>query len=685
MPNPSEDTLVAPDTDTTMSDMKRPSLSILQTWPSKSPSISGSLTTSQAGSTYGVPQLPPASSGTFESRFNQPQQPDSEAALMEHISSMRASHEAHLSSLKEAHEKEIDSHTSYISFLEKRRGMPQLQPQTSKQHLTIDTSHAPLSGSELLSADTSATTLRSFDSLEHQKRASQEAMAEAEALRRKLSLCRKAVAESKEVRRERDHLRDAAERSDRRIIQLKDIVRKAKDHEKTLKNAVTDLEARLVAANNERTDVLEGFHEACVKVQKLTQRERALALDVEDLRSRLFYTSGRHASDTKLALPERNTSLRPKHTRTTSDVRGLATGNDPMLEQLRELKRLVSTQETKIRQMEQQNSENSSNGSSHVDQKVETKPDRSGRLAALEAPVAELQQKLAAAQADCERYNSLLYNELRRQSRQAAQRLHATTPKVEADAFAEAAEIVRSTLKSTVVATEDADSESAAVHLERELEHCIKEIVLYKLDIKGYKKDLRKAQAQIEGLQAASIQRPPTPDRESAPSVKSDASSDRRQQVPHLGESQGKHTTTSGLGILLPPQTPTRTVAAATSAALLSTTPPMPSGVTSPSRPKTPLGAHKKLPKPPSRTPSPLPGLTPSSSRLQRGETLRSLSESIISSYAKRGTPEQGSGLTPPSRERNSDSLKSVGATPSVGPPMSKFVANPFKAAAKAV
>lgn len=143
---------------------------------------------------------------------------------------MRSAHGAHLGSLKDAHEREIESHRSYISFLEKRRGIQQVQAWSSKQVLTIDTSHSTPKGAELTSADASATTLQSWgSSLESQKRTSQEATAENEALKRKLSLCRKAVAESGDVRRERDQLRDAAERSDRRIVQLKDTVRKAKD------------------------------------------------------------------------------------------------------------------------------------------------------------------------------------------------------------------------------------------------------------------------------------------------------------------------------------------------------------------------------------------------------------------------------------------------------------------------
>lgn len=169
----------------------------------------------------------------------------------------------------------------------------------------------------------------------------------------------------------------------------------------------------------------------------------------------------------------------------------------------------------------------------------------------------------------------------------------------------------------------------------------------------GYRKDLKKANAEIENLRAMGIQPPPTPDRDSFSSTRSQRSEKTAVTSPYP-TAQATTLKDPGLGITLPhpPKTPTKppapstlTIAAATSAALSS--PPLSSP---PPRTKTPLNAHKKLPKPPSssRTPSPM---LPASSSLgtkpkwpeqdvRRTETLRSLSESIISSYAKRSTPD---------------------------------------------
>ena len=175
------------------------------------------------------------------------------------------------------------------------------------------------------------------------------------------------------------------------------------------------------------------------------------------------------------------------------------------------------------------------------------------------------------------------------------------------------------------------------------------------------------------------LHRPPTPDGESANSGKSAPSPRMPRSVPvsspnPLAEVVG--TPDSGLGISLPGShhTPTRTVAAATTSALLSPTPaPKSTVASSPAlRPKSPLGTHKKLPKPPpSPYERPLPATPPPPSiKLHRNETLRSLSESIISSYTKRPPVEEGVYTTPLSRERSSAPLQSLGSPMA---PVSKF------------
>ncbi|KAF2768568.1 hypothetical protein EJ03DRAFT_352104 [Teratosphaeria nubilosa] len=524
---------------------------------------------------------------------------DHEAGLLNQIASMRARHEAHLNSLKEAHERELESHLSYISLLEKRTANPLAAPAPLQRQLTLDTSRGAPRAMEAPSADASATTIQSSEvSFTNQKRSSEGAIAETEALKRKLSLSQ-------------DH------RNERRILQLKDIVRKTKDQEKTLKNTVADLEARLVAANNERTDVLEGFYEACEAVKRSVKREAAMRAQIEELHSRLFYNAGRHASDTLLALPSSSPSRRQGHGRTVSDVGTIAGGRQSDLKHFMELRRQINERDAKIGTLEQQISQNRSamtQGNRHSND--------------YEKRLKELQQKLEKAEADCEQYNALLHSELRRQNRSASQSI----PYLNSEAAEEANAKLQS-VKAESDATGAADD-----FLERELQHCLNEIVLYKLDIRGYKKDLKRARAQIEMLHTATVKALPTPDRDSTSSVKSNKSAQRHRSK---SSSTSNPDPTSGLGINISSRatTPTIELSSATTNALMTATPTIPPTIRSPSaRPKTHLSSHKKLPPPPPQTPSPLlpaqasPPQTSSVVRLNRGETLRSISDSIISS-----------------------------------------------------
>ncbi|KAK0860053.1 hypothetical protein LTR91_011146 [Friedmanniomyces endolithicus] len=618
-------TIGAPTTESLRMAAKRPSVSVLQRWPQHSSDAGSEFTTSHIGnftvleSQFLADDHPP-----YTSR----QQLDVEAVLLEQITRVRSSHEAHLASLHDAHQIELDSHRMYIAFLEQRQYPTQASSEPKKSHLTLDTSHTASKSGEAHSANVSATTYRSCESPESQKRASLEAAAETEGLKRKLSLAMKAQTESGEVRRERDRLRLEVERSSRRIMQLKEIIRKSKDQEKCLKNAVSDLECRLVAANNERTDVLEGLHEASGQMQELAELKLVLEQEVEDLRSRVSFAIGRHASGTALASPESNLVRRPKHCRTKSDVVGPAIGNDST-RLVAELRRVVAVRDSRIQQLE--NNLRPTKGDALV---TTADADRvtNSHVSELEALLDDHKTMLRAAREDRDRYNSLLHHEIRRHSRTATQTASAVaTPKMD--------EATKGTQKAHSIPLPIADGDPATITTvqEREIKNFMEEIILYKLDIHGLKKDLKRAHAQLTELKATSAERPPTPDRESASSIRSDASSTRKLE-DSFAAATPPSTIHSGLGIHLPqtPRTPQRVLATATSPALLVASPPIPMSPPLP-RPKTPISAHKKLPKPPttSRTPSPLPA----AATLQRDGTQRSVSESIISSYTKRETP----------------------------------------------
>lgn len=552
-----------------------------------------------AGSSESHSSVPPPS----KTKLDKPAQQMDTRVLLDQISAMRRSHEAHISSMREAHDREVESHRSYITFLESCQTAAPVTQAPPKRGLTLDTCQVTDRTGELLSLDASASTsLQSLDSsLEAQRRSSVEsAAAEAEALKRKLSLCRKTQSDIGDVKRERDHFRETNDKSERRIGQLKDIVRKSKDAEKAMKNKIQSLEAALLAANIQRIDVLAGYHEACEQISVLHGKQLVMIKEREEASARF--------------MPTRIEGVQ-------NDCSAAKLG--ALSEQVAELQEILVEKDARIQHLETQ-----------------TK----GTVSKLE--MCKLEKQLSDTEAVRDQYNTLLHAELRRQSKVVAGNVHTGTPLVDDEAAVTVAERLKSKPGSE-------NMEKRCDFLERELKHCVSEIILYKLDIRGYRKDLKEANSKITDLQTTKANRPGTPDSmEVHPVDDSTATPQRRPRA------------TSGLGISLQrSRTPTRLPTKR-----LSTPQQHSRGMPTPSSNiTTPLELDKQLPKPPtaSRDPSPNLALSPPTTTLNRAETLRSLSESIISSYANRATPEQEHGHMPPLfRGRSADPPRTGGLRP---------------------
>lgn len=564
--------------------------------------------------------------------------PTDSRALLDQISTMRRSHEAHVTSLREAHDREVDSHRSYILFLEGCATTGTVPQRATKRSLTLDTSHVTGRTDDLQSLDVSASTsLQSLDSsLEGQRRTSVESVtAETEALKRKLSLCRKTQSELGDVRRERDRFRETSDKSERRIAQLKDIVRKSKDTEKAMRNKVQSLEAALLAANVQRIDVLEGYREACEQISGLHDKQLAMMKEREDASARSTSTK----SNCKKGSVEQSTQTM------ATDIRASAITPASISRQLESLHQQMAEKDSRIKQLE-----------AEIEYSIPSLEMR------------KLESQLKDSETAREQYNTLLHAELRRQSKIVALNAHTGTPQVESEAAVTVAEKLNSKPGSE-------NPEKRCEFLEKELKHCVSEIILYKLDIRGYRKDLKETNARLKDIQTSNSNRPATPDSMEARSGNDKASTPQRR--PRA---------TSGLGISLQrSETPTRPLTNR-----LSTPLQQARGMPSPtSKVTTPLELDKQLPKPPtaSRDPRPNLALSPPTTALNRAETMRSLSESIISSYANRATPEQVQGYMPPlCRGRSAEQprvsglrLDSYRAIDAVAVPISRYTPDMLK------
>ncbi|QIX00144.1 hypothetical protein AMS68_005661 [Peltaster fructicola] len=528
---------------------------------------------------------------------------DVETTLMQQIAMMRSSHDTHVKSLKHAHDQEIASHLAYIAFLERRQSS-KTDSCSTNQPLTIDTSPSP-APSELPGLDVSTTTLQSSDtSLDGRTSTSQETLTEVESLRRKLSLVRKEQAESTDLAQQRAQLRESLEQKDRRILQLKELAKRAKENEKTLRNTVSDLEARLVAANNQRLDVLEGFNAVSSTLEAISKQK-----------SPLIQVLPNHIA----------ASEAPATTKTYSRAAGPQTPADDsaLLAQVRTLESTLKEKEDQINHLVQQAQSKSSSDNHNAERFVE-----------LQTRLDEGLQAVRDATKDRDRYHSLLQGELRRNARHAA-RTYPISPAIAAEAVSKANDLLANA-KATALNDANTDEPlSVPALLEKELQHCLGEIIMYKLDVRGYRKDLKDAKAQLENVYASNAQRPMTPPRS--------VSRNRAQR----GTDSRSHRQ-GGLGIMMSsnaPATPPRSIASTTADSLFAPSDTV-SNVSTPNhRPMTPMVGRKRLSKPSSSqhsSPHPTTAQSPPTLKLSRAETMQSMSESIVLSYTSPELLEAG-------------------------------------------
>ncbi|EGP83502.1 uncharacterized protein MYCGRDRAFT_96806 [Zymoseptoria tritici IPO323] len=613
--NTSEDTLVGTESDALPYMTKRPSLNVREAEQTRSISNDNDTATSQPVSEQSITAPPTYDSSREEHHRAQTDE------LVSQIMALRASHDAHIASLQKTHEREVASHRSYIEILEKQReNIPKVSQTIGSLEIAPET-HATteVQTSATKSATTSQHGRPTFDI---EPLASSDSAVGTEALVRELCLARNTQAEHRKAKTERDILRDSNNSHDREILQLQEIIRQAKDSEKTMLDKIARLEAALCMGNLERTDVLEGLYEARNRAKSMSDQQKLLIEERDQARDRLSSIDPEWTAKTTA-----NTSSGTEGSTISQHSMQSVAVIETQQQELDDLRQKVGEKDARIRELTRLNLDTTGIEENEL------------LIRQLEA----CQKQLSGVKAEREEYNNLLHAELRRQSQSIAIKLHTATPQINDDVQAIASQklqIIRTELDDQCQLT----AEQRCEYLEKELKHCIQEIVLYKMNIRGYKKDLKKAQARVQSLQAQQVERPQTPN-----SIDSSVGSDRPSRPSQE----------SGLGISLPRQadtdTPTRHSApprrtrhssaattlhhqAPTNTASISTPSPAP-----PRSARLPLAVHKELPATPSVDATTGSWRTEGKSQqptITRAETLRSVSDSIISSYAKRGTPE---------------------------------------------
>lgn len=536
------------------------------------------------------------------SRHDTPHQEDAEAILLQQISFLRSSHDTYIKSLKLAHDQEVASHLAYIAFLEQRQAC-------RTEQITTGTTLSSPEPCELPGLDVSTTTMQSsVTSLESQSQASHDA--EVVLLRRQISTMRKEQTENADLLHLGDQMRSSMDQRDRRIIQLKDLYKRAKGNERGLRNAVSNLEARLEDANNQRVDILEGFQTACNTIEALKKQK---TLEPRGLSS--------HGAS--------HLSARHHRSRSTQDLNGCNPA--ALTAQIRDLQDMLKQKDDHIACLEKER-QNRNSTEKHNEQ----------RFIELQNHLDDSHRAVTQAEHDRDRYHSLLQAEVRRQARFAAKR-SSVSPSVAREAAGDVQHMLHG-IKGTVA------EDDVPAFLENQLQHCLGEIILYKMDVRGYREDLKETRAQLESLHATLARQLPTPPRSASRSRESTISDQN-------GSRQG------GLGIVMSqaPVTPPRSIDAATTPTLLTVVDTLSAVSTPLHRPHTPQVPNKQLPKPPSTTLSPqcCAEMSPPRPKVLRTETFQSvlsyaatpeLLKAGVFNYASQGQSGESNAVTPPKK-----------------------------------
>ena len=371
---------------------------------------------------------------------------------------------------------------------------------------------------------------------------------ENEQMKKQLSFALKKMAEADAVRAERDKFE--RESKDARAIRdsMAEDLRTAQLGFEAAENRLHAVEARLEEANAQKIDVLEHNNELQERMVVQKQRLSQLSREVEQLRERpdadTVYAVRRQSIEVEAKNRALEEQVRAKGGRT--DLAGIVAdlkfrlddagrGHKERDDRIRQLEATVNSLTTDL-ERERATHADEATLSQQAQQRLLTELQQSAlRIADLQQKAAAADKASRAALQERDKFEQLLLAEFRRTAIEIHGRQHPAEPllskRMDVDgavaqirAKAEAAlrdEKDKAKDKPSYDGAEygDDDSDEAKINeLEREVEYHLKDIVLYKLDVKGYKKDLRKAQTRIHELeQWARAHGGPPPGRAAAP------------------------------------------------------------------------------------------------------------------------------------------------------------------------
>jgi chromosome segregation ATPase len=354
-----------------------------------------------------------------------------------------------------------------------------------------------------------------------QKRDMHTVLVENETLKKQLSLFQTRLADIDTIRIERDQFEHALQESQVNLKTVLDKLKLSRDNEEATLNNLSAVTARLEEANMHRVDVLDHHHELEDKM-KLVEKEHK-ALQEEKARveqEKIAFEADRSVLHQEIAilrqrpqqsaLEEAQNSLRMAEERTRHLEEQVKSGDSrtdlPSIVadlgfKMEDLQQTLSDKDRHIAELEATNK--------LLSRGAKSDKNYANKIRGLERTVAEQHKTFRTIQAERDQLRQLIHTEFRRTANEVQKRQHPATTllekKVEVDtAILEVRKKAQEFLRNQTRRDEDLSSTRAVriEELQQEIDYHVKDIVLYKLDVKGYKKDLKRAQTKLQRLEA---------------------------------------------------------------------------------------------------------------------------------------------------------------------------------------
>jgi chromosome segregation ATPase len=305
------------------------------------------------------------------------------------------------------------------------------------------------------------------------------------------------------------------------------------------------LEAKLEEVNVQKIDLLERELEMRMEIVVTKKKYKKSAGELIDLKRKQSKAQlAEEDAETKLKEALSRNQVLEEHLKQLSPESDLPSVVAQMAFKLEDLQRQLKDKDELVGNLKTQNTEATQAAAQSVstlkaenDQltaNVQTlqagvvnvarsSPSPTSELKVLQQKAANLEASLNTARNEREQYANLLHAEVRRTAVEQHERTHPALPllKKKLD-LEEAVELVRSRAAAFLKPSQqaeseerhdtpinaeqdrsfdtDADATEKIQTLQKEIDYYLNDIVLYKLDVKGYKKDLRKARERIREL-----------------------------------------------------------------------------------------------------------------------------------------------------------------------------------------